>query len=121
MPQEIEVWYIIPGIRNKLAELMIKKGLKQKEVAQIMGTTEAAISQYLKGKRGRQLKFPKSMEKYFEKSCDNIIKDKSKSVSEILKLVNLAKKCHITCNLCKKYNKEILNFCCENPVKELIK
>ena len=48
MPQEIEVWYIIPAVRRELAKSMVKIGLKQKQIAVTLGITEAAVSQYLK-------------------------------------------------------------------------
>ena len=51
LPQEIEVWYILPSIRKELAVGMMEKGYKQKHIAKILGITEAAISQYKSSKR----------------------------------------------------------------------
>ena len=66
LPQEIEVWYIIPAIRRELTKILIKQyNLKQKKVAMLLGISEAAISQYLSNKRGQEIKFPKEMEKSF--------------------------------------------------------
>ena len=50
-PQEIEVWYILPAIRKAFAIEMIKAGIPQKKIANLMGITEAAISQYKSDKR----------------------------------------------------------------------
>ncbi|HLC75263.1 MAG TPA: transcriptional regulator [Candidatus Nanoarchaeia archaeon] len=50
-PQEIEVWYILPAIRKAFALELIKAGRPQKYIAQLMGITEAAISQYKSDKR----------------------------------------------------------------------
>ena len=48
MPQEIEVWYVIPAIRKQLAKALVgEHKLPQKQVADIMGVSSAAISQYL--------------------------------------------------------------------------
>ena len=33
LPQEIDVWYIIPAIRREFAKGLLKKGLKQREIA----------------------------------------------------------------------------------------
>ena len=53
IPCEVVVWQILPLIRRELArELVEKHGMKQAEVAKIFGVTNAAISQYLNGKRG---------------------------------------------------------------------
>ena len=37
MPQEIEVWYIIPALRRELAKQMVEAGLTQKKIADLMG------------------------------------------------------------------------------------
>jgi predicted transcriptional regulator len=118
LPQEIEVWYIIPAIRRELAKQLIKKGLKQREVAEILGTTEAAVSQYLHKKRAQEIKFPKGMKKDFDLAAKTIMKDNKKVVSEILRLLVLTKQKGISCNMCKKHNKGILHICSGNPIME---
>ena len=53
IPCELIVWYVLPSIRRELArELVEKHHLSQAEVARRFGVTDAAISQYLKSKRG---------------------------------------------------------------------
>jgi predicted transcriptional regulator len=53
IPCELIVWYVLPSIRRELArELVEKHKLTQAEVARRFGVTDAAISQYLKSKRG---------------------------------------------------------------------
>ena len=122
LPQEIEVWYIIPAIRRELAYIIVKKRkLKQSKAAELLGTTEAAVSQYLHKKRAKSLKFPKDMQKYLEDSADIIIKDNKRAVSEILKLVNITKQHGISCDVCKKYNKGILHMCSAKPMMEMRK
>ena len=52
-PCEVVVWYVLPTIRRELAkELVDTYGMKQSQVAKMFGVTDAAISQYLKNKRG---------------------------------------------------------------------
>lgn len=52
-PCEIVVWYVLPTIRREIAkELVTAYRMKQVDVGQIFGVTDAAISQYLKKKRG---------------------------------------------------------------------
>ncbi len=49
------VRYILPAIRAKLAkELIEKHGLRSKDAAEMLGLTQAAISQYMSSKRGQQ-------------------------------------------------------------------
>ena len=53
IPCELIVWYVLPAIRRELArELVDKHGMIQAEVARKFGVTDAAVSQYLKSKRG---------------------------------------------------------------------
>lgn len=46
------VWKALPAIKSALARALVKRGLTQVEVSQILGTTEATISHYMKGERG---------------------------------------------------------------------
>jgi len=109
MPQEIEVWYIIPAIRRELAKSMIKKGLKQKEVAKILGITEAAVSQYIKQKRAKDVVFTPETMSEIEKSAEAIIKNSSQIISEMQKLLESAKKSRTLCQIHYKYGLNIQN------------
>lgn len=52
-PSEVVVWYVLPVIRRELAkELVEAYGMRQSDVGRLFGVTDAAISQYLKNKRG---------------------------------------------------------------------
>jgi predicted transcriptional regulator len=56
MPCEIVVKSVLPALRALIAkELVETHGLKQVEAAEIMGITQAAISQYIRGERGAVL------------------------------------------------------------------
>ena len=51
LPQEIELWYVIPSLRKALVTVLKKKGMKQKDIAPLLGISEPAVSQYMKDKR----------------------------------------------------------------------
>ena len=69
MPQEIEVWYILPAIRRDLTKSMINDlHLTQKEIAKIMGLTEAAVSQYIHSKRAKEIVFSNAVLKEIKQS-----------------------------------------------------
>ncbi len=45
-------WKILPAISRELAVQMHKEGVANKRIAEVFGTSSAAISQYVSGKRG---------------------------------------------------------------------
>jgi|Deesub1362B_J571_1020462.scaffolds.fasta_scaffold00058_124 hypothetical protein len=49
---ESAIWYIIPALRRELTRELHNYGLSQKEISECLGITQAAVSQYLKNKRG---------------------------------------------------------------------
>ncbi len=54
VPCEIITWYVLPVIRRELATLLVKEhGITQKKTAELLGLTDAAISQYVSKKRGK--------------------------------------------------------------------
>jgi uncharacterized protein len=53
LPSEIEAKSLIPAIRSILAKKLIKEfHLKEEDVARVLGVTQAAISNYVRGTRG---------------------------------------------------------------------
>ena len=71
LPSEIESKLLIPAIRAILSkEMVIEKGLKEEEVARMLGITQAAVSNYLRGVRG-----------------DNELISKLMSLSEIMSMI----------------------------------
>ncbi|MBW2967762.1 transcriptional regulator [Candidatus Woesearchaeota archaeon] len=51
LPQEIMVWYVVPAIRKALVVELKGMGLKQKDIAGLLGLSAPAVSQYMKDKR----------------------------------------------------------------------
>jgi len=115
LPQEIEVWYVIPAIRRELAKIFVKKyKLTLEDSADILGVSKSAVSQYMHSKRAR-LKLPAEIKKEIEKSAERIIKNKKLVVGEILRIISLMKKKGLLCHVCKKYNKGVLKICSMDP------
>jgi predicted transcriptional regulator len=71
-PQEIEVFYIIPGLKRELATAFKEEGKKQKDIAKLLHTKEATISQYLHNKRGSHIQFPATFKREVRKSVAKI-------------------------------------------------
>jgi predicted transcriptional regulator len=71
LPSEIESKLLIPAVRAILSkELVTEKRLKEEEVARLLGITQAAVSNYLRGTRG-----------------DNELISKLVSLSEIMSMI----------------------------------
>ena len=119
LPQEIEVWYIIPAIRKELAGILTKKyKLTFEKTGEILGISKAAVSQYLNKKRAGKVKFPAEMKKEIEKSAEKIIKNNNIAVKEIMGILALTKKCGCECKICKKYNRGVIKQCGMKPTRE---
>ena len=93
MPQEVEVWYVLPAIRRELTRTMIDKGIPQKQIAQMLGVTEPAVTQYKLNKskrsRGDQVEIPDKILPEVKKSAEVIIgawdnRDEGEFVYEIM-------------------------------------
>lgn len=104
MPQEIEVRYIIPSLRKGLSKELHGQGHKQKEIAALLELTPAAVSQYLKDKRGT-LNFGAKVQKEIKVSSKKIIKNPEKLKEEMYKLTDVIKKSGAICEIHKKYDK----------------
>lgn len=102
LPQEIEVWYIIPAIRREMTRIMLKRGLRQKDVAEKLGVTDAAVSQYLKSKRASQVRFDSEMIGEIKKSVERVMKGGS-IMRETQRLVRLCRERGTVCKAGKRF------------------
>ena len=102
MPQEIEVWYVLPAIRRELARSLINDyGLSQKKAANRLGITEAAISQYVKAKRGSSISFGRGVIDEIRKSAGRIVNNQS-VVKEVQRIAGLVKVKEVICSIHKE-------------------
>ncbi len=105
MPCELIVWYILPAIRSSIAESMIKDyNLRQTEVAQKLGITDAAVSQYLSSKRAKiEIKDPKIRKQIKETTKRIVNGGEDNIIIETCKLCDLLKNSKLLANLYKEY------------------
>lgn len=112
MPQELEVWYLIPALRRELAKIFIKEhGLKQKKVAECLGITEAAISQYLKSKRGKEVKFSDKAIKEIKAAAKDILEGKGDVLNKVYDLCVSMRKSKALCNFHRLRDHKIPKNC----------
>lgn len=110
MPQEIEVRYILPAIRRELARIFIQEHkLSQKESANLLGLTEAAVSQYQHSKRAKEVVFSNAVVDEIRKSANKILAEKSKQrlIAEMYRISNLTTVKQILCDIHRAQSKDL--------------
>ena len=140
MPQEVEVWYVLPALRRELAKIMKTKTvprvgedgktkehkITQKEIARMLGVTEPAITQYLLKKKGRRSRGDQVVipEKFFpdlEKSADTMIKQYEQGGSnddmfetmtrEINRLIKVIRDDGAMCDIHRQFSAHVKDKC----------
>ena len=125
MPQEVEVWYVLPSIRRELTRVMISKGIAQKTIAKMLGVTEPAVTQYKleksKRSRGDQVNIPKKMMSEVKKSAEIIIaaweeKADEDNVYEVMtkevnRLIRALRDSGILCDVHREYCEGVHDDC----------
>ena len=112
MPQEIEVWYLIPALRKELAGILIRDySLTQKKAAEILGISDAAISQYLSSKRGSEIKFSKEEIEKIKKTAKEMVKDKKDMMKKIYTLSVSLRKSKAICSIHKNQDNSVEKNC----------
>ncbi|MBS3080242.1 hypothetical protein J4221_02115 [Candidatus Pacearchaeota archaeon] len=121
LPQEIEVWYIIPVIRREMAMCFSREHkISYDNIASMMGLSKAAISQYIAGKRVERIKMhPKALEEV-KISCNKIVKNKSTVIREISRVLEIIKKKKLHCELCGEMIDGELHDCKEIKIPEAV-
>jgi hypothetical protein len=74
-PCESAARHKVPAIKAKLARELKEKGVSQKEIATLLDVTEAAVSQYLSGKRAKNKR--------------KAAEEKSKAIPEVCRLCGM--------------------------------
>lgn len=121
LPQEIEVWYIIPVIRKEMSICFSKEHkISYDNIALMMGLTKAAISQYISGKRVEKIKIhPKALEEV-KVSCKRVVSNKSIVIKEISRILEIIKRKKLHCEMCGKMIEGVLHDCKEIKIPEVI-
>ena len=91
-PCEIVVWYVIPAIRSELAKQLLKLGMKQKDISEIMDITQPAVSQYITDKRGSGIKLNKDIKNMIHEFAQELVEGESSKEDLISR----------TCSICRK-------------------
>ena len=116
LPQEIEVWYIIPAIRKELAKLLTEiHGLSYEKAGTRLGISKAAVSQYLSNKRANKIQLSDEVKTEIFKAASRINENDKAALVEIQRILVFMKENKSSCAVCKKYNKGVLDYCNSDP------
>lgn len=106
LPSEIEAKSLIPAVRAILARKLIKEySLKEEDVARVLGITQAAVSNYVRGTRG-DIELISKLESVREvmRMIDDIARDlstnKAYTPSTLAKFVGLCNYMRYTLIIC---------------------
>ena len=112
MPQEIEVWYIIPALRREIAKCLIEDyKLSQKHVAEQMSITEAAVSQYLSSKRAKEVVFSNAVLDEIKKSAKTVLNNPIHLIPEMIRLTHLTGVKQVMCDIHRKQDVNLPDNC----------
>ena len=112
MPQEIEVWYMLPALRRELTRIFVKEfQLSQKDAAKLLGLTESAISQYVKAKRGNDLIFTEDEKAQIRKAAAKMHTDRNNAPQYFYDLTALFRGSQTMCQLHKKLDTFLPSDC----------
>ncbi len=90
-PQEVEVFYVLPAIRSRMASALKGQGMKQKDIAELLCVQESTVSQYLSSKRAADVKFNSAIDKEISTAAKKI-KTKEGLIRETQRILELVRK-----------------------------
>lgn len=122
LPCEVGVQTVLPAIRALMARTIIEKhGMKEKQVAELLGLSQSAISRYTTKNRGNLLTIENVPEvrKLINQIIQLLLFGKPNQTTEILELVcqtcKVVREQGLMCKLCQKKTlqniAEICAFC----------
>ena len=130
LPAEIESKSLIPALRAILAKDLAKKyKIREDEISRLLGVTQAAVSNYIRGIRGD----PKLIEKLLEEKqvasmiteiTDNLASDDAYtplSLSKFIGLCNYIKSSLLICDIHHNLESDIDEVVCKECENMLLK
>jgi predicted transcriptional regulator len=102
-PQEIETFYILPTLRRYIALGLKQRGMKQKDIAQMLGISSASISQYTSTKRGHQIQFPDQIVQEIKKAVA-VIKDRYTYFQQTQHLLHIIREQKVLCQIHSQFS-----------------
>lgn len=130
LPAEIESKTLIPALRAILAKSLAEEhGIREDKISKMLGVTQAAISNYIRGTRGdpeliEKLRREKHVSKMLEELSDDLASDMAytpSSLSKFIKLCNYIKSSLLICDIHHNLESNIDEKICKECESMLLK
>ena len=130
LPAEIESKTLIPALRAIIAKSLAEKHQVREEIiSKMLGVTQAAISNYIRGTRGdpeliKKLLEEKQISEMVDDICDNLASDKAYTPSSLSKFIgrcNYIKSSLLICDIHHNLESDIDEAICKECENMLVK
>ncbi len=130
LPAEIESKTLIPALRAILAKDLAKKyHIREDEISRMLGVTQAAISNYIRGTRGdpkliEKLLMEKQVAEMIDDITDSLSSDRAytpSSLSKFIGLCNYIKSSLLICDIHHNLETDIDDEICKECENMLVK
>ena len=130
LPAEIESKTLIPALRAIIAKTLAEKHeIREENISKMLGVTQAAISNYIRGTRGdpeliKKLLAEKQVSEMIDDICDNLSSDKAytpSSLSKFIGLCNYIKSSLLICDIHHNLESDIDEAICKECENMLFK
>jgi len=130
LPAEIESRSLIPALRAILSKRLSEKyNIHEDEISKMLGVTQAAVSNYIRGTRGdpkliEKLNGEKQVTEMFTDICENLASDKAytpSSLSKFIGLCNYIKSSLLICDIHHNLESNIDDEVCKECENMLLK
>ena len=130
LPAEIESKTLIPALRAILAKTLAEKhSIREDEISKMLGVTQAAVSNYIRGTRGdpeliKKLLAEKQVSEMIYEITDDLASDKAyspSSLSKFIGLCNFIKSSLLICDIHHNLESDIDEAVCKECENMLLK
>ena len=130
LPSEIESKSLIPALRAIIAKkLAVDHKIREDQISKMLGVTQAAISNYIRGTRGdpeliKKLLAEKQVSEIIDEICDKLSTDRSYTPSTLAKFIGLCnyiKSSLLICDIHHNLESDIDEAICKECENMLLK
>ncbi|MFX1562448.1 MAG: transcriptional regulator [Promethearchaeota archaeon] len=110
-PCETAIWKALPAIRSALAQALVEQKITQRKIAELLSTTEASISHYIKGKRGAAIMLGPPIHKDINYLAERIAAGSISQEDMVERMCTLCRKVRQSCAVCAAESPEECQTC----------